>query len=360
MAEGMTQRNHAVTVLCYQDQIPSNLQPSSSQIRVIKLPTFATTYSQPLSLHWRGALKKWLPWADVIHLHLPHPLAEAQLLLANSQKPLIVTYHCDITRYPLLQKSVAPIAQRVLKRAKAIHVSSPKILNSLALEKWKHKCHVIPLGICEESFYPNSQRLLRAKTLKEKYGSYFLTVARIVSYKGHHRILQALQDIKTQRWCVIGEGPLKKQLMQQCRKLAITDKVHWLGKIPQEELPSYYYAAQATILPSDTSAEAYGLSLVESMYCGKAMITAKLNTGVTWLNRHQKTGITVDPQSPTQWKQAMLELSQNPSLCQAMGKAARLRYQNKLSSTSLFSKLENLYRRQLLNTQNSHHKEANL
>jgi glycosyltransferase involved in cell wall biosynthesis len=69
----------------------------------------------------------------------------------------------------------------------------------------------------------------------------------------------------------VGDGPLREPLVQ--RASAIRDRVRFAGFRNQSELPAYYQAADALVLPSDGS-ETWGLVANEAMACGRPCLVS--------------------------------------------------------------------------------------
>ena len=64
---------------------------------------------------------------------------------------------------------------------------------------------------------------------------------------------------------LVGEGPLRESLEQLAR--AGAGRIHFVGFRNQSELPSFYAASDALVLPSD-GAETWGLVVNEAFACG--------------------------------------------------------------------------------------------
>jgi glycosyltransferase involved in cell wall biosynthesis len=88
---------------------------------------------------------------------------------------------------------------------------------------------------------------------------------------GLDKLLIAVAKIKPKIpdvWLAIaGKGPLRASLEQQAAELGLSDRVKFLGFLPDDQLPVAYQAADLTIMPSQ-SLEGFGLALVESLACG--------------------------------------------------------------------------------------------
>src|ERR1700722_1831188 len=96
---------------------------------------------------------------EILHLHVPNTSAFSALMLPSARRlPWILHWHADIpidSRHAGLRVGYSlyrPWEQALLRRARAIIVTSPDYAeSSAALEPWRSKVHVVPLGISDVS-----------------------------------------------------------------------------------------------------------------------------------------------------------------------------------------------------------------
>lgn len=138
------------------------------------------------------------------------------------------------------------------------------------------KIHVVPGGVDTHRFQPNlSRREARAAMNWTQDRFILFTPRRLVHRMGLDKLLTALAQVQQNYpdvWLAIaGKGPLKAELEQQVVELGLKDQVHFLGFVPDEQLPIAYQAADLTIMPSQ-SLEGFGLVLIESLACGTPVL----------------------------------------------------------------------------------------
>jgi len=97
------------------------------------------------------------------------------------------------------------------------------------------------------------------------------------------------------------------------------DRIHWLGIMPNEELPAYINQARALILCS--LSEGFGRVIVEAMACGIPVIGSNLG-GPKSLIRHGETGWLCETDADSIADAIEAVLSQ-PRLIEKMGRNAR-------------------------------------
>jgi rhamnosyl/mannosyltransferase len=85
------------------------------------------------------------------------------------------------------------------------------------------------------------------------------------------------------------------------------------------------WAADLFVLPSTQNSEAFGIVQLEAMACETPVVTFDLPTGVTWVNRHDETGIVVRGIDPVRLAHGINRLLDDEQLRCVLGKQARKR-----------------------------------
>jgi len=285
-------------------------------VKVMRVAAPATVLSQPIS----PALGRTVRQAggDVLHLHHPNPFGDFAVL--GDRRPLVITQHSDIVRQAALRPFYQPLLRRVLAQARAVAVGSEQLLrSSRELRGFEAKARVIPFGIDATRFAATPAVLARVAELRAAWGGrpVVLAVGRLVSYKGFDVLLRAARDLDSSV-VLVGTGPEEPRL----RALAGPNVV-FAGRVSDEDLLAHYHAADLFCLPSVTSAEAFGMVLLEAMACGKPLVTTSLPTGVSAVNRDGTTGLVVPPGQAGALREALAALLSDAGRRRAMGEAAR-------------------------------------
>jgi glycosyltransferase involved in cell wall biosynthesis len=131
---------------------------------------------------------------------------------------------------------------------------------------------VIPGGVDLERFKPSTEEVRIRDLLGLPEGRFILfTVRNLVPRMGLENLISAFKIILNEHnnLCLVigGEGPLGTALKDQAKGSEIADFIHFVGYIPEEDLPSYYQMADLFILPS-TELEGFGLVTVEALASG--------------------------------------------------------------------------------------------
>lgn len=333
-------------VICFNDK-SNNAISLIDGIEVIRAGILSELASQPLSISLYFLLKKYIKSfsPDIIHLHLPNPLACIYLLLLIPKNTkLILHWHSDIVDQEFLYKMFAPIEKRILMRADKILVTSPHYLEySNPLIPYKDKSVVIPNVISLEKMNLVSNKIT-AEKIKDCYGNkdiiFFMGIH--VPYKGLKYLIEADKYIHSD--CVIliaGSGPLTSEL----KKMTHSDRIKFIGRIPDEEICEYMKAASVFAFPSITKNEAFGVVLAEAMYCGAVPVTFTIEgSGVNWVNLNGVTGIEVKNKDVKAYGEAIDTLLNNSILREEYAKNARKRVIDLFTVTSVREKLFDLYK----------------
>ena len=85
---------------------------------------------------------------DLIHIHIPNPLAELSALMADRDIPVVAQFHSDVVRQRNLLKLYGPFLDAFYRRANCIIVPTPRHIEiSRFVSKYREKCRVVPFGV---------------------------------------------------------------------------------------------------------------------------------------------------------------------------------------------------------------------
>ena len=315
----------------------------TNNLTVIRLGSLGKIFSQPLT----PALLPWLKRlsADIVHIHLPNPLAMFFYLIASPKGKLIVSYHNDIVRQGIMMPFLRPFLKKILNRANLIIVTSQNLLNSSEmLRAFRGKCRIIPHGIDLNRFRASLEVLAEADKIRRKINKpIILFVGRLVYYKGLEYLIQAMQEIDA-RLMIIGEGPLERKLKLQAKLRGVCTKIIWLRDISDDHLPIYYQACDVFVLPSCEKSESFGLVILEAQASGKPVVTTDLPTGVTFTNLHQRTGLVAAAKDSVSLASAINCLLASKQLRDSYGRRARKRVKRKFTKERMSREIADLYK----------------
>ena len=199
-----------------------------------------------------------------IHAHLPKSELLAAIVVSN--KYLVFTRHNSEPFWPggprvisnLLSKFVCTRASQGIAISNAVKsylIKRGEIPNDYTID-------VVYYGFQKDSS-TNSIGLNFMTNLINNQSSNFKlgTIGRLVPQKDYPTLLSAfsnvLEKLSDAELYVVGEGYLQKELMELCKSLGVSSKVHWLGKT--EYINEFLSKIDLFILPSKY--EGFGLVL---------------------------------------------------------------------------------------------------
>lgn len=278
--------------------------------------------------------------ADIVHLHHPNPVANAAYLASRYTGPLIVTYHSDIVRQRVLGRAIQPVIRAILARAERIICTSPNYIESSeTLADFRAKCVVLPFSTDLGGLDATAEEVAAVRA--QFSGPLFLTVGRLVPYKGIDVLVRAMVDAPG-RLLVVGTGPERARLESIAREIGVSERVHFLGHVAR--LGPLYRAADAFVLASVSRNEAFGLVQLEAMSCGRPVINTSLATGVPFVSVNELTGLTVPPGDAQKLAMAMRRLSEDSDLRRRLGQAAAERVRTSFGTRQMCEQTLQLYR----------------
>jgi glycosyltransferase involved in cell wall biosynthesis len=318
-----TANEWAVQVVAANDS-PHTVRERCGQVDVVRCAAYGLPVSVPLcpSLPWH----LWNATADCVVLHEPNPIAGTALWLRTPANRLVIWHHSDLLRPWWALPTYSRFVQQMLyRRADCVIVSSPPLAES-PLAQCAQRIAVIPFGIDLERYRrTDGERQARVDAIRAAApGPRLLFVGRLVYYKGLQVLLAAAH-----KWpgtvMIAGEGPLEAELRAQASALGLRDRVQFVGHVSQDDLPAYYQACDALVLPSIARTEAFGVVQVEAMAAGRPVVSTRLPTGVPWVNQDGVSGVVVTPDDPAALGSALHRLGHDHELRQRLSTGAHRR-----------------------------------
>lgn len=280
---------------------------------------------------------------DIVHIHHPDPMACLALWASGYQGKVIVHWHSDIQKQKYLLKLYKPLQDWMLNRADLVIGTSPVYLEqSPYLQAVRGKAVCLPIGV--EAMKPRPEF---AEVIREKYHrrKIVFTLGRLVAYKGYSHLVDAARYLDDSYVVLIGgTGALRNGLQAQIERLRLQDKVKLLGRIPDDDLASYYGACSVFCLSSVMKTEAFGIVQAEAMSCGKPVVATDIpQSGVPWVNAHGVSGLNVEPGNARALAEAIQEITRDEHTYRRYSERARKRYEDLFTKRQMIRKCINIY-----------------
>lgn len=162
-----------------------------------------------------------------------------------------------------------------------------------------------------------------------------LAVGRMVYKKGFDVLLQALGILRAAGWLTgdaappihavfVGDGDLWQEWQALATGLQLDPFVHWLGRVPFDQMGTVYNAADALVMPSVTRpADGLNVCVLDAMACAKPVIGTPA-AGNELVIENGVNGWIVPEQDPHALAAAIMRLAAMPAAQrQEMGQASR-------------------------------------
>ena len=138
------------------------------------------------------------------------------------------------------------------------------------------------------------------------------------------------------------DGSLRKNLVQLCDDIRISDFVTFTGKIPNHMVVSQLHSFDLFVVPS--LSESFGVSALEASSCAIPVIASKVG-GLPEVVVDGKTGYLVPPGDASAIASKIIKLIEEPSLRQQLGKEGRRFVLENYEWNSCAKKMEEIYER---------------
>ncbi len=280
--------------------------------KIMRCASFGKLASTSISPQMIFKLREVINDYDIIHMHLPDPMANLALLLSNyKNKKIILHWHSDIIKQKQLLKFYIPLQTKLLKIADSIITTTNKyIYESSFLPPFSHKCIGIPIGVDKEvllNSHINEDSIIKFP----KHKKVIFSLGRMASNKGFEYLIESAKYLDDDYMIYIGgSGRLTNELSSLIVRNNLQKKVILMGKVDRNNLKYYYSNCHIFVLPSIQ--ESYGIVLIEAMSFKKPVICTKLfPSGNDWINQNGKTGLVVESKNPKAISDAIKSIESN-------------------------------------------------
>jgi rhamnosyl/mannosyltransferase len=329
LAEGLNRAGVQADVLCA-NQAPrtSSELRAPSNYRVVRAASWGTILSTSMAPALIRELGRMAAHYDVLHVHMPDPMAALAIAAVRPKARVVVHWHSDVVRQRWALKLYEPLQRWLLERADVVvATSAPYAAASGPLAPFRHKVAVIPIGISDNQGQGCS---VKAAALRQQFRGrrMIFSLGRMTYYKGFDVLIDAATALPDDSVVVIGgDGPLREGYRSAVARRGLAGKVIFPGHINDDDLPSYFEACDVFCMPSTVRAEAYGVAMVEAMVMGKPIVASDIEgSGVPWVNVDGQTGFNVPVGRPASLTAALRRLLDDAGLRHRLGSASRQRY----------------------------------
>ena len=329
LAKALVQRGHQVTVLtsCHEKNLP--LSEIIDNVKIIRAPVLMKISKGVIMPTFGLLAAQLIKENDVVQLHLPQfdsAIVASVARLLN--KPVVITYHCDLIMPPGLIPWLAN--QTVLLMNRIAAAFSDRIVtytedyanNSEFLQKFKRKLRIISPPVQLPRVTNDEVEQYKIKTNPKGKHPVIGMAVRFATEKGVEILLDAMPKIIEHYPNVQLQfsGPYKNirgeeqyidRLMPRIRAYEKSGNWIFLGPQVHKDMALFYSNIDALILPSLNSTEAFGLVQIEAMVSGSPVVASAL-PGVRQPVLRHKMGKIVPIGDAAALADALIEIFNNP------------------------------------------------
>ncbi len=322
LAQGLASRSAAVRILTGSDEVAGPLRAEG--VDVAQLDLSSTSWRTARAL--RAELAAFD--AEVLIVDRPRDLRLGLLATVGSKVALVNRYNSHAPRPP--RDFLSRLAYR-FRVCDTIFLTHEMARQVLARAPWMRRAahRVIPEGVCDHQFRPDARE---AAAFRARHGlgdePFLLAVGALTREKRGEFLIDAVRsvpDAPTLVFC--GEGPLQESLAAQAELLGV--KVCFLGLLPRAKLRGAYSAA--AVLVHACAVETFGLSVLEAMACGCAVVGARAGGLLEVVGSDGTAGLLVDADDPGGMALAVNSLLVDAELAGRVRTAARQRAQSRFA-----------------------------
>ena len=333
LEQELKKRGHEVYIFTTSKSVQPNENQTLYMLNSIPL-LIAKQYKNRIATFYSREIAKQIKeiGLDIVHTQTEFSVgAFGKIISRKYDIPFIHTYHTmweDYVHYisPIkgrnirLKRLARTFSRAFVRKAECVITPSNKTAKYL-----KYKCNVknkpiyiIPTGIDIAPFKSSNFTLEEKNKLKESLGikqeeKIILFLGRVASEKSIDILMDAMpsifKDHPNYKFLIVGDGPSKKSLEEQAKKLNIENNVIFTGKVPWNEVPRYYNLGDVFVNASIT--ETQGLTFIEAM-AAEIPVVAKYAPNLSEFIRNNQNGILVKKNSD--FKKAIVDVIENKKL----------------------------------------------
>lgn len=167
-------------------------------------------------------------------------------------------------------------------------------------------------------------------------------VGRLATVKGHSYLIEAmpsiLNEIKTCRLIIAGDGPLRGELETLISKLGLSETVKLVGHV--DDINGFMAAIDLFVLPS--LSEGLPIALLEAMASEKPVLASSVG-GISEVITDSSEGILISPCDPKAISNAVRRLFQDGNQRKTLGHNSKKIVEEKFSSPNMAGQYAAIY-----------------
>jgi glycosyltransferase involved in cell wall biosynthesis len=242
---------------------------------------------------------------DVIDAHYFYPDGVAAAMLGRSVgRPVVISARgTDVNLLPDYALPRRQILWAAAQASAIISVSEALKRRMTDIGIAAEKITVLRNGVDSDLFAPADREAVRADL--GLTGPTMVAVGNVLVSKGQDIAIRSLKLLEDTDLLIVGGGADEGAFRKLALTLGVADRVHFIGRVRQEELARYFSAADVSVLAS--MREGWPNVLLESMACGTPVVASDVG-GVPEIITRPETGRIMKDRTPQALADAVLSL----------------------------------------------------
>jgi len=235
-----------------------------------------------------------------------------------------------------------------------VHVTSEAMVPAaIELGAQPERLAAIHVGIGREAMPAPDNVRSRLEARKSASPLKIVTVGRLIEVKAPHQLPSVAAALRREgidfEWVVVGDGPLRGQLEENCRRFDVTDRFRIAGELPHREIRPLLEECDlmvfnSVLTPGGDVMESLGVSLMEGGACGRPIVSCRVG-GIPEVVADGETGFLVESGDLDAMAGKIRRLALDGELRMRMGIAAEEQIRRRFDSARLAEEMESFYDR---------------
>ena len=264
-------------------------------------------------------------------IHASRPLSEglvAAIVSKLTGVPFLCFVHGEDVSVAKSSRELSILTKFVLRSTKSI-IANSNYTRAMLENDWSiapSKIHLMHPGIDCDRF----DKSCKSNDESEDRGRLrLMTAGRLQKRKGHDTVIKAVATLREKfpaiEYSIAGTGEEEPSLRKLAKDLGVTDHVHFLGEVSDEELVSQYHQNDIFVLANrdiDGDVEGFGIVLLEAQACGKPVIAGRSGgTADTLIDG--ETGFLIDAKNETKLVELISSELSSPETRRGIGEMGK-------------------------------------
>lgn len=330
---------HYIYFLPWKDQMVGSIEAHGGQVTCIpaknnlQLMANVSSIVQYIRKHDIKLIHAHLPWAGIV----------ARRAGRITGVPVVYTEHNKQERYHVLTRWMNLLTMNWLTKVIAV---SADVAESIRTHKpgLKPPLQTLLNGVNIDHFAPAS---FDGSDVRSRLGipPDAPVIGTVAVFRFQKRLdvwmqiaAAILEKVPGAHFVIVGDGPLKAELVETRRKINLEERVHFAG-LQTEVRP---YLAAMDIYMMSSIFEGLPIALLEAMASGCAVVTTDAG-GIKEVIRHGQEGLVCPVEQPEKLATFAVELLNNPEKRRQLAAQGRTRVEEHFSLKKMVRELEDLY-----------------